>query len=408
MIAVARFVHKSLFGFLGLGLLGVGFWMGLGFSGARERKPEALSREYASIFGGGKELKKEESAPTPRPGWSVARDTPVVRLARRVSPAVISVGAVRTSYVSEIDPFFRDFFSPFLVYPRKQRIPYLGSGFILDAEGHAVTNHHVIENSEKVFVTLTDGRELEAVVLDADRFADIAFLKIQGSDFPFVELGNSESLEIGETVVAFGNPFGNYIEDPRPTVTTGVVSALHRSFRPDSGAQRVYEDMIQTDAAINPGNSGGPLVTLDEKVVGINTFIVSTSGGNVGLGFAIPSNRIRAIVDEIRTHGKLRPLLLDFDALPLTPRLARQLDIPATAGAVIRGMVRGGPGEQAGLRVGDAIVKVDNRPVRNVEDLFLSIAARQVGDKIQFEIIREGKTMVITYQVTEAQKGASR
>ena len=299
---------------------------------------------------------------------------------------------------------FRDFFAPFMVYPQKQKIPYLGSGFIIDSDGTLLTNYHVIEDAERIFATLPDGRELTATLLDADRFADVAMLKIEGKNFPSISLGDSDTLQIGEAAVAFGNPFGNYIEDPQPSITAGVISALHRSFKPDINAQRVYQDMIQTDAAINPGNSGGPLMNLDGKVIGMNTFIVSTTGGSVGLGFAIPSSHLRVIVEEIRKYGHLRPLLVDFDLAPLTPRLAAQLGVNAQSGAVVRSLLRGGPGEKSGLRVGDTIVKLDGKAVRSIQDLYLYVAAKQVGDKVQFEIQREGKTLAITYVLMEGKR----
>jgi len=335
------------------------------------------------------------------------RLTPVVEVARTVSPAVVSVGAERT-VVAELDPFFRDFFAPYFSYPQRQRIPYLGSGFLIDSEGHIVTNQHVIDGASRIFITLPDGRESEARLLDADRFADVALLQVEDTDLPHVDFGDSDTLMIGETVVAIGNPFGNYIQDPHPTVTTGVISALQRAFKPDPRSQRVYVDMIQTDAAINPGNSGGPLVTLDDKVVGMNTFIVSPNGGgNVGLGFAIPINRIKTVVNEILKHGHLRPLKLDFNAVDLTPRLARQLGVAASSGAVVLNVSPGGPGEKAGLKQGDTIVKVDGRPVTNVEDLFLYIAARQVGDTIELTFLRGSQSLTATYHIEEAQQGSA-
>jgi S1-C subfamily serine protease len=166
--------------------------------------------------------------------------------------------------------------------------------------------------------------------------------------------------------------------------------------------------MIQTDAAINPGNSGGPLVTLDGKVIGMNTFIVSPGGGgSVGLGFAIPANRIRSIVDEIQEYGRVRPLMLDFEAVNLTPRLAQQLDVEAAGGAVIRSLLQDGPGAKAGLQVGDAIVGVDGRPISSVEDLLLYIGPHLVGDTIEFEVMRGAKRLKTEYTIEEARKDTS-
>ena len=192
-----------------------------------------------------------------RTNTTAARRTEIVEAAERVSPSIVSIGASRTTYF--VNPF-ADFFSNFTVYPYQEKIPYLGSGVIVDPKGLIVTNYHVVQNTDDVFVTLMDGRELPGKVLDADTVLDIALVKIEGKDLPAVKLGDSADLMVGEWVLAMGNPFGNLIGDPRPTVTVGVVSALKRSFRAVRDEMRVYQDMIQTDAAINPGNSGGALV----------------------------------------------------------------------------------------------------------------------------------------------------
>ncbi|MBI5155080.1 trypsin-like peptidase domain-containing protein [Candidatus Poribacteria bacterium] len=314
----------------------------------------------------------------------------------RVSPSVVSVGAIKQTVVYD---HYADFFSPFFMRPRTahQKMPYLGSGFLVDKEGHIVTNFHVIEDSVEVFVTFTDGRELPAKVLDADRFIDVALLEVDSPKDELPEpivLGDSDQLQIGETALAIGNPFGNLIEDPRPTVTKGVVSALHRSFRPDPQNMRVYQDMIQTDAAINPGNSGGPLVDEEGRVIGINTFIFSNSGGSVGLGFAIPINRARNFIEEIKTHGHLRDLLIDFDALTLnTPRIR---------GAVVNFVQENGPADKAGLDVGDVITEIDGRSIASREDVLLLLASKQVDDNLKLTVWREGQERAINYQVSEA------
>ncbi len=375
--------------------------------GGGERQPAARG-EIAGIFGGqgapsSRKANPREESPTPAPAppsGGSPRQTPIVHLAQRISPAVVSIGAVRTTY--EVDPFFQDFFAPYFSIPRKTRQPYVGSGFIVDSNGLVVTNWHVIEGAERVFVTLPDGREFAASLVDADPFSDVALLRVEAKGLPSVEFGDSDSLMIGETVAAFGNPFGNYIEDPRPTITVGVVSALKRSFRPDPARKRVYLDMIQTDAAINPGNSGGPLVTLDEKVIGMNAFIVSTSGGSVGLGFAIPSNRVKGIVDEILQYGRLRPLLRDFFYVSMNPRLARYLGVPMREGALVHTVVAGGPAEKAGLREGDILVKANGQAIRTQADLDLQIAARQVGEVLELEAVRGDQIIKSAYTIQEA------
>lgn len=331
-----------------------------------------------------------------------SRRTRIVDVAQKVSPAVVNVGAIRTAYMRQLDPTLQDFFNPFILYPYEEKIPFLGSGFILDAEGHVVTNFHVIDGAQKVLVTLTDGREVEADILDADKVVDVAVLKIKDvKDLPFVELGNSDDIMIGEQVIALGNPFGNLIEDPHPTVTAGVVSAVNRSFNPDMNSMRVYTNMIQTDAAINPGNSGGPLINMNGEVVGVNTFIMSRSGGSHGIGFAIPINRTRAVINEILKHGRIRPLWRDFDCVNLTPHLMRVLKTTDRLGSVVRKMEKGGAAEACGLQVGDIIKKANGREVRNSSDLLAYFSALQVGDAFELEVSRDGKITKIKYIVRE-------
>jgi len=216
-----------------------------------------------------------------------------------------------------------------------------------------------------------------------------------------VSLGDSDDIMIGETVLAIGNPFGNLIENPNPSVTAGVVSAVKRSFNPDPESLRVYTDMIQTDASINPGNSGGPLVNVKGEVIGINTFIMSRTGASHGIGFAIPINRAKATAREIMSHGRIRPLWRDFDCVNLTPYLMRLLKAPDLQGAVIRRMERGGPAEKSGLQVGDIIRRANARDVRNCADLIAYFSSLQVGDIFTLDVLREGKTLKIQYTIQE-------
>jgi serine protease Do len=239
-------------------------------------------------------------------------------------------------------------------------------------------------------------------VLDADRVVDVALLKIKNvNNLPYVKIGDSDDIMIGEPVIALGNPFGNLIDDPHPTVTAGVISAKNRSFNPDPGNMRVYTNMIQTDASINPGNSGGPLVNVNGEVIGINTFIMSRSGGSHGIGFAIPINRARAVVDEIMKHGRIRPLWRDFDCVNMTPYLVRVLKAPDQSGAVVSRMERSGPAEECGLKVGDIIRRASDREVRDSSDFLAYFSALQVGDVFNLEVLRDGKTVKLKYVVRE-------
>jgi S1-C subfamily serine protease len=327
-----------------------------------------------------------------------ARRTEIVTAAEKFSPSVVSIGASHTGYL--VNPY-ASFFSNFAIFPYEEKIPYLGSGVIVDSNGLIVTNYHVVENAKDVFVTLVDGRELPGKVLDADTALDIALVKVEASNLPAAKLGDNNNLMVGEWVLAMGNPFGNVIGDPTPTVTLGVVSALKRSFKPNDEVRSVYLDMIQTDAAINPGNSGGALINAAGELVGINTFIMSRSGGAEGIGFAIPVNRIKAVVQEIIAHGKVRSRLVDFQLQNLTERIAKMVGSKASKGAVISQISRGGPAENAGLKVGDVITKVDGRDVKDATDVSVYIWSQQVGAKPQLVVDRAGKTFQTNYELVE-------
>ncbi|MGB9691461.1 MAG: S1C family serine protease [Candidatus Sumerlaeaceae bacterium] len=326
-----------------------------------------------------------------------ARRTEIVEAAEKVSPSIVSVGASRTSYM--VSPFF-DFFSDFALFPYQEKIPYLGSGVIVSRDGLIVTNYHVIEQAEDVFVTLSDGRELQANVIAADSVLDLAVLKVSAMNLPAIKMGDSDDLMVGEWVLAMGNPFGNLIGDPHPTVTVGVVSALKRSFRSGGPSPKVYQDMIQTDAAINPGNSGGALVNVAGELVGINTFIVSRSGGSIGIGFAIPVNRVKALVDEVTKYGRLRPKLIDFRVQNVNARIARILGSGATSGAVVAEIQRNGPAYRAGLRVGDIITSVNGHEIHTTDDIFANIWAQPLGTPIKCQIDRGGRKLTIEFQVS--------
>lgn len=333
------------------------------------------------------------------------RHTMIVDVARSVSPGVVSIGATKTTYERQYGPFGGDlFFSPYIIAPLKRNFPYLGSGIIIDQQGHVVTNYHVVEDSTRITVTLTDERTFEARLLDADRYVDVALLKIMGlgpdETLPTIPLGDSETIMIGETVLAVGNPFGPLIADPRPSVSLGVVSAVNRTFKADEHG-RIYQDMIQTDAAINPGNSGGPLINLDGEAIGINTFIFSKSGSSAGVGFAIPSHRVQRIVREILKYGQLRAIRFDFEVANLTPYLRRALNLEVADGALVRAVEVGGPAERAGLKPGDVIIAVDGQTVGSASDVLANILTRTVGEELTFTIIRLGHRHQIQYRIQE-------
>ncbi len=328
---------------------------------------------------------------------SASRRTPLVTAAERLGPSIVSVGASRSQYfVSPYAGFFRDF----TIFEQEREVPYLGSGVIIDPDGLVVTNYHVVEDSEDVFVTLIDGRRISGKVLDADVALDIALIKVDGKNLPAATLGNSDDLMVGEWTLAMGNPFGNLIDNPTPTVTAGVVSALNRNFRPSRDMPRVYLNMIQTDASINPGNSGGALANIHGEVIGINTFIMSRSGGAEGIGFAIPINRVKSVVQEILDHGKIRARLVDFQTSNLNTRMARMLGTNAENGAVVTEVNPNGPASKSGLKVGDVITHVNGVKVNDSQDLRLKVwYDNQVGSRFRLSIDRSGSPMEVEYQL---------
>jgi len=346
------------------------------------------------------------SAATSSGSISSSRRTAIVAAAQRVSPAVVSVSVVSTRIV-RTDPFggmlrdeFWERFYPPMEY--RERIPGLGSGVIVDASGLLLTNEHVIRNAEQITITLTDGRQLPAKVLGSSPTYDLAVLKVEGSGLPVAPLGDSENLVVGEWAIAIGSPFGYLLNDTQPTVTAGVVSATRRDIKSDATESGVYKNMIQTDAAINPGNSGGPLVNGDGEVIGINTFIFTSGGGSLGIGFAIPINLARQVLDEIKRYGRVRTAWVGMQVQPVTPFIARRLGFRDTGGLVVSRVDRGGPADRAGIRVTDRIRSVNGGEIRNVDDAQRSIYGAQVGDRLTFGVERDGRRLEMTLTLTEA------
>ena len=317
----------------------------------------------------------------------------------------MSIGAERPALVRQPMPgFWADpFFGSIPFYQRiRQKVPFLGSGITLDRQGHIVTNYHVIEGAERLFVTLADKKEYEAQLVGFDKINDIAFLKVDADSLQPAPLGDSDQVLLGEWVLAIGNPYGTVIEDPTPTITAGVVSARNRYFHANTGSSpRLYEGMIQTDAAINPGNSGGALVNALGEVIGMNTFILSESGGSIGIGFAIPINKIKRMMRDIRQYGRLRKGRIDFVPISLNAAIRAQLGLNVASGLLVYQMERGGPAEQAGIDLGDVIVAVDGQPVSNREDFMARVFGAPVGTALRFRVLREGKEFEAVYQVQE-------
>jgi serine protease Do/serine protease DegQ len=308
----------------------------------------------------------------------------------RVTPAVVNIATRGRVLVREnpllSDPFFRRFFD-IPRRPRERRTQSLGSGVIVDAEkGLIITNNHVIDKAEEIKVTLRDGRKLNAKLVGTDPATDVAIIKVEADGLTAVKLADSDKLRVGDFVVAIGNPFGL-----GQTVTSGIVSALGRS---DLGIEG-YEDFIQTDASINVGNSGGALVNLRGELVGINTAIIAPGGGNVGIGFAIPSNMAKDVMTHLVSYGEVKRGLLGINTQDLTPELAEAFGIKGSKGAVVVEVQRGSSAAQAGLEAGDIITALNGRPVNDASDLHNALGLMRVGEPVTIAVLRNGRSSVL-------------
>jgi serine protease Do len=342
-------------------------------------------------------------------GIASSRRSAIVTAAQRVSPAVVSVSVTATRVV-RADPFqgmFRDeFFDRFFPPTEyRQRVSGLGSGVIVDRSGLVLSNEHVVRDADEIAVTLPDGRQFPATLLGASAIYDLSVLRIKGERLPVAPLGTSADLMVGEWAIAIGNPFGYLLNDPQPSVSAGVISATHRDVKSSATETGVYKDMIQTDASINPGNSGGPLVNGDGEVIGINTFIFTQTGGSVGLGFAIPIDLARRVMDEVVRYGRVRTAYPGMSLQPLTPALARRLGFADAGGWVVSDVVAGGPAARAGVRVGDRVRKVNGRVIQTLDDVQRSIYGAGVGDRITLVVERDGKPLTHSFILPEAPRG---
>lgn len=321
----------------------------------------------------------------------------IAPMLKRVNPAVVNIStfSTREAYNPLLnDPFFRHFFQ-IPEQPRyrpKRQQQSAGSGVIVDKdEGLVITNFHVINNADEVFVSLIDGRDFKAKVIGEDKELDIAVLKIKASNLTEVRLGDSNRLEVGDFVVAIGNPFGL-----GQTVTTGVVSALGRSGLGIEG----YENFIQTDASINPGNSGGALVDLNGQLIGINTAIIAPSGGNIGIGFAIPIDMVKASMLQIVKHGEVRRGLIGVTIQDINSELRKAFNLKhGQQGVLVTGIIEDSAAEKAGLEAGDVIINVDGKATRSTGQLRSLIAIREIGDELTLNVIRDGKERQFTVQI---------
>jgi serine protease Do len=326
-------------------------------------------------------------------------------LVKRVGPAVVNISTTQVNVAAappdlrnpfgEQDPFgefWRRFFGDRMPRGGGQRQSSLGSGFIIDSDGSILTNNHVVADAQRITVRLADGNEYEAKVVGRDPKTDIAVIKIDAKvNLQAITLGDSERLEVGEWVVAIGNPFG--LDN---TVTSGIVSAKGRHI-----GQGPYDNFIQTDASINPGNSGGPLINLRGEVVGINTAIFSRTGGNIGIGFAIPIDLVKEVLPQLKAKGKVTRGYLGVLIQKVTPDLADGLGLDRARGALVAEVSKGGPAEKAGVKVGDVIIEYEGREVRDSSELPILVARTAVDKKVRLKLLRDRKEITVTAAVGE-------
>ena len=339
----------------------------------------------------------ERQAPAPAPsateGW--------VNLARDLKPAVVNISTKRGADAPEaMSPFgdderFNQFFKHFFGNQPRRPARSMGSGFIINQDGHILTNNHVVANASEIRVKLSDGRELPAKVVGRDTKTDLALLKVEATGLPVIPLGNSSELQVGEPVMAIGNPFG--LEQ---TVTTGIVSATGRVI-----GEGPYDNFVQTDASINPGNSGGPLINTRGQAVAINTAIFTQTGGSVGIGFAIPVDLAKTVVTQLANGGHVVRGYLGVSIQQVTPDLARSFGMTQPAGALVSSVVDGSPAAKAGVKPGDIITEYDGRKVARSEDLPRAVAETPIGRDVSLTVVRDGKPVSLRANIARLDDG---
>jgi serine protease Do len=330
---------------------------------------------------------------------TTSRQSAIVQAAQKAGPAVVSISVIQVRVIREQpfgspfgDEFFDEFWGRFF-RPReyKQKVYSVGSGFMINSEGYILTNAHVVRGADQLKVSLTTGEEYEGTVVGLDEASDLAVVKIEAKDLPAAVLGNSDDLITGEWAIAIGNPFGYLLDDPNPTVTVGVISAVNRDIKRERGQVQIYRKMIQTDAAINPGNSGGPLVNASGDVIGINTFIFTTSRGSEGIGFAIPINRAKALLSDLIEHGRIIPAWIGVRVQEVNPILAQSLDLDRAEGVIVSDVEEKSPAQKAGLKIKDVIVEAEGQKMRNLSDWEDLVYLARAKQTLNVVFLRDGR-----------------
>ncbi len=338
-----------------------------------------------------------------------SRQNAITRSVQAISPAVVGINVTaveeRQSPFATNDPFFKQFFqdNPFFNQffgSQKYEVQSLGSGFIISPDGYVVTNDHVVRNATKIIVTMTDGSKRSARIIGHDNQSDIALLRIDGDNLPYCEFGNSDSILVGEWVIAFGNPFGLFDINNKPTVTVGVVSSLGMNLSRNGPSS--YSDMIETDAAINPGNSGGPLVDADGKVIGVNTMIYTAgvSQAYIGYGFAIPINKVVRVVNELKKYGRVRhESWIGLDLQVVDAAIAKYYGLSEPSGALVNNVESGSPAEKSGFKQGDLILKYQGKSVHDSDGLESQLEDLLPGARVKFEVLRGDRLLTLSLKV---------
>jgi serine protease Do len=387
----------------------VGFGIGYVVKPAGVQSAQAANTTFDQTFSSTGQTQEKNAQESDQ--LAVSRQNAITRAVAKLSPAVVGINVIAVQQIRYRDPFsqfFDDpFFKPFFgdrVY--NQEVKELGSGFIISPDGYIVTNDHVAGNGTDITITITGGKQMKAKLVGTDPATDICLLKVDGKDLPYVTLGNSDDVVIGEWAIALGNPFGLFEINDKPTVTVGVISST--GMKLGQLQNRYYRDMIETDAAINGGNSGGPLVNSSGEVIGMNTLIFTGGQSNtyIGYGFAIPINRIKKVVTDLKKKGRVaHDITAGFDVQPVDARIARYFGMKQPQGVIVSDIHSGGPAEATGLKVGDIVLEVNGEKVNSDSDILAVMIELSPGDILKFKIYREHKTIDINLTLAATPKG---